>query len=120
MQSMEEIYREAGIEFNPHELKPRFFYNGDREPLKYPLHMEDCPCCGGEPMLGLRRMIDKWGWYIKCRECGLQTPVELIDSPLLSSKVNEIARVDESTRYSSTQAAELAVRKWNFRSADAT
>lgn len=118
MKSVKDICAEVGIEFNPHDLRPVFFYNGDCGPLKYPLHLEPCPCCGGMPMMGLRKMIAKWGWYVRCKDCGLQTPPEAIDWPsLMPAGEDGVARVDESTRYTSTQAAERVIGKWNRRPA---
>lgn len=109
-----------GIPFDPYDLKPRYFRNGEFGPLKEPLHMEACPCCGGEPLLGLVSLYSFYGWIVKCKACGIRTLYEAIDKPSLRpSGVEGIARVDESTRYTSAQAAEIVISKWNHRPAAA-
>lgn len=109
-----------GIEFDPYNIQRKFFQNGEYGPLKNPLQMEPCPCCGGASQLELVRMYNRWGWRVMCRECGVRTMTEAINWPCVRpSGVEGVGNLDESTRYTSAQAAEIVISKWNRRPAAA-
>lgn len=72
--------------------------------------LEPCPCCGGEAELKEARAYAFSGWRVRCRKCNLRTKPEYIDCPQLTAD-----GPDESTRYTSDQAAEIVTRLWNRR-----
>lgn len=54
------------------------------------------------------------GWRVRCTKCKIGTLPILINTPEHNSKGSP----DESTRYTSEQAANVAVDKWNRREPD--
>lgn len=72
--------------------------------------LKACPFCGGEAELRETRAYTTNGWRVACTKgCAASLPV-WIDSPVSTGN-----GVDEATRYTSTQAAAVAVAKWNRR-----
>jgi len=109
-----------GIPYDPYVYRHIVYYNGECGPLKEPLNMKPCPCCDGTPVLKLEALYSFYGWSVRCKECGIRTLYEAIDKPsLMPSGPDRISRVDESTRYTSAQAAEIVISKWNRRPAAA-
>lgn len=76
--------------------------------------LKPCPFCGGKA-----EMKKAWGhaegWYIKCNKCKMKTMPILIDYP----RITYMGGYDESTRYTSEQAAKIAEDMWNRRDDDA-
>ena len=72
--------------------------------------IEKCPCCGGKAEIvrgetfGVRRSS------VRCTECGLESRKIFVDKPVLTTK-----GLDESTRYSESEATRMAVDLWNRR-----
>ena len=62
-------------------------------------------------MLALVRLYSVFGWRIQCARCGLATAIITIDSPQVGAQ----GKIDETTRYTSAQAAEIAIARWNYR-----
>ena len=73
--------------------------------------LKPCPFCGGTAELRDVRVYLATGWRIRCTGCGIGTIPVLIDHPHMTGKGSP----DESTRYTSKQAAQIAADKWNRR-----
>lgn len=110
-----------GIAVNHLKMGTPVFYNGDKGPCDDQLlELKSCPCCNEDTALVLVRMYNRWGWRVECQSCGLKTKTEPINWPRLRP-IGEggIACVDESTRLTSAQAAEIVIKTWNRRPASA-
>lgn len=78
------------------------------------LRLKPCPCCGAAAQLREVRAYVYSGWQVKCIQCKLATPGFYINLP--ATKPGACGPfLDETTRYTSDQAAELAARTWNRR-----
>ena len=105
-----------GVPYDPYVYRNISYRDGEFGPLKEPIHLDSCPFCGGTPVLTLVALYSFYGWMVKCKGCGIRTLYEAIDKPCLRPFGEEgITRVDESTRYTSAQAAEIVINKWNRR-----
>ena len=72
--------------------------------------LKPCPCCGSPATLKTVRSYVTKGWRVVCDKNCIATMPVWIDSPLIRGD-----GLDESTRYTSARAAEIAVEKWNRR-----
>lgn len=72
--------------------------------------LKPCPCCGGSAMLKTVQSYVTKGWRVVCDKGCVTTMPVWIDAPLIRGD-----GLDESTRYTSAQAAQIAVEKWNRR-----
>lgn len=75
--------------------------------------LKPCPFCGGRAEQIERRTYCTTGWQIQCTTCRCATPPTWIDLPVTFGRC-----VDESTRYTSARAAQIAADKWNGRAED--
>ncbi len=74
------------------------------------LALKPCPFCGGEAeMRKAYGYID--GWCVRCSQCKMTTLPILIDQP----RITYADGTDETTRYTSEQAATIAAAAWNRR-----
>lgn len=78
------------------------------DPFNY--NLKPCPFCGGRAGRIERRTYVTTGWQVQCTACRCATPPVWINSPVSFGD-----GVDESTRYTSDQAAQIAADKWNRR-----
>ena len=69
-----------------------------------------CPCCGGAAELVRGEAFGVRQRYVRCTECGLESRKIFVDKPVLTTK-----GLDESTRYSESEATRIAVDLWNRR-----
>ena len=73
-----------------------------------------CPFCGGPAELVECRVYRATGWRVKCVKCKVSTEGVYINLP--KTKPGACGPfLDESTRYTSDQAAQIAVNTWNRR-----
>jgi len=77
--------------------------------------VESCPHCGSKAELIKCRVYCADAWRVACTACGITTPRIMINHPFVTGK-----GLDESTRYSSEQAAAIAVAKWNSKAVGKT
>lgn len=69
-----------------------------------------CPFCGSEAKVAdTTAYLDK-AVVVRCSGCNCATKRVLIDHPMMNSN-----GLDESTRYTRDQAAEVAAKIWNRR-----
>ncbi len=73
--------------------------------------LRPCPFCGGEAELKSANIYVDAGWFARCTMCRNRTMVVIVDHPSLRGT----GELDESTRYTSEQAAQIAAGKWNRR-----
>lgn len=73
--------------------------------------LKPCPFCGGVAELREVHAYLTEGWRVQCESCKNCTMPTWIDQPLM----NGTGSPDESTRYTSDQAAQIAAEKWNRR-----
>lgn len=73
-----------------------------------------CPFCGGAAELRECRVYRATGWRVKCTRCKVKTEGVYINLPATKPGVSG-PFLDESTRYTSDQAAKIAVDTWNRR-----
>ena len=69
-----------------------------------------CHCCGSKAELRKGRVYIAEIWRVRCCGCGLTTRPVFINHPELCP-----GGLDESTRYTSEQAASIALAEWNAR-----
>ena len=72
--------------------------------------LKHCPFCGGQASLVECRSYVAKGWRVICTKCKIATGGVYIDRPLISG-----TGPIETTRYTSDQAAQIAVDTWNRR-----
>lgn len=72
--------------------------------------LKPCPFCGGTAALADVLAYVSKGVRIRCTCCSAATTMVLIDHPKLNAN-----GLDESTRYTSDQAAQIVADKWNRR-----
>lgn len=73
--------------------------------------LKPCPFCGGNAELKSARIYVEDGWFVRCIMCRIRTKVVIINHPSLRGT----GELDESTRYTSDQAARIAANTWNRR-----
>lgn len=78
------------------------------------LRLKPCPFCGAPAELRECRTYCTTGWQVRCVKCKVKTEGVYINLPATKPGVNG-PFLDESTRYTSDQAADLAARTWNRR-----
>lgn len=75
-------------------------------------NLKPCPFCGSAAVeLRECRVYVSTGWRVKCQTCKVATQGVYINTPVTRGD----GTLDESTRYSSDQAAQIAVDIWNRR-----
>lgn len=78
------------------------------------LRLKPCPFCGAPAELVECRVYRATGWKVKCIRCKTATEGVYIDLP--KTRCGACGPfLDETTRYTSDQAADLAARTWNRR-----
>lgn len=73
--------------------------------------LKPCPFCGGAAALKMGNLYYDKYWRVKCTLCHIETPPIIIDHPSFSYG----GGLDESTRYTEEQAANIAADMWNRR-----
>ncbi len=75
--------------------------------------LKRCPFCGGEAEIVNCHVNMDDAVRVRCRECRIITPPVLVDHPAYTKMSGR--ELDESTRYTREQAAEIAAGQWNRR-----
>ena len=75
--------------------------------------LKPCPFCGGEAELRDGHIYLTDTKIVTCKRCFARTSPVSIDHPSFNAN-----GLDESTRYTPEQAAEIACAKWNRRVSD--
>lgn len=73
-------------------------------------NLRPCPFCGGEAELKKGSVYLDDSFRVICTKCGVRTVPVLIDHPKMTCN-----GLDESTRLTEEQAAEVVRTKWNAR-----
>ena len=76
--------------------------------------LKPCPFCGAPAELKECRTYCATGWRVKCIKCKVGTQGVFVNLPETKFGAHG-PFLDESTRYTSEQAAEIAVKTWNRR-----
>lgn len=73
--------------------------------------LKPCPFCEGEAELKEARTYGTTGWRVMCKDCRIGTLPVWINLPIVMGS----GKVDEATRYTSDQAKQIVIEKWNRR-----
>lgn len=77
--------------------------------------LKPCPFCGGEAEMKMGNVYCDKCYFVKCTICRCKTQFVIIDHP----NITYTGDLDESTRYTSVQAAKIAADLWNRRADNA-
>ena len=75
--------------------------------------LKPCPFCGGEAELRDGHIYMDDTKIVICTKCHVRTSPVIVNHPSFTAN-----GLDESTRYTAEQAAQIACQKWNRRVSD--